>query len=156
VKKGNRLGQGLVWDDLAAGQWFHTAGRTITEADLSSFCNLTWLTEELFTNAAEREHMAIQGRVVPAALVYAFAEGLLTPFMQGTGLAFLETNLTVKAPTFVGDTIYVECEICELKPTSKPDRGLVRTTNRIVTHRRDVTIIYTPLRLLERRERGIF
>lgn len=151
MKKGQRLGNGIAWDDLAAGQWFHTAGRTITEADLSSFCNLTWLTEELFTNAVEREDMAIQGRVVPAALVYAFAEGLLTPFMQGTGLAFLETNLTVKVPTFVGDTIHVECEICELKPTSKPDRGLVRTTNHIVTQRSDVTITYTPLRLLKRR-----
>ena len=151
MKKGTRLGNGIVWDELAAGQWFHTAARTITEADLSSFCNLTWLTEELFTNAVEREDMAIRGRVVPAALVYAFAEGLLTPFMQGTGLAFLETNLTVKVPTFVGDTIHVECEICELKPTSKPDRGLVRTTNHIVTQRSDVTITYTPLRLLKRR-----
>lgn len=151
MKKGQRLGSGMVWDDLAVGQWFHTAGRTITEADLSSFCNLTWFTEELFTNTAERDDMAIRGRVVPAALVYAFAEGLLTPFMQGTGLAFLEANLAVKAPTLVGDTIHVECEVCELKPTSKPGRGLVRTTNHVVTHRNDVTVTYTPLRLLKRR-----
>ena len=151
VKKGSRLGRGVVWDDLVVGQCFHTAARTITEADLSSFCNLTWLTEELFTNAAEREDMAIRGRVVPAALVFGFAEGLLTPFMQGTGLAFLESSLNVKAPTFVGDTIYVECEVCELKPTSKLDRGLVRTQNHIVTHRGVVTITYSPLRLLQRR-----
>jgi hypothetical protein len=69
VKKGIRLGRGVVWDDLMLGAWFRTAGRTITEADLVSFCNLTWLTEELFTNTAEREDMVLPGRVVPGALV---------------------------------------------------------------------------------------
>jgi acyl dehydratase len=151
MKKGIRLGCGMVWDDLTQGAWFHTAGRTITEADLSAFCNLTWLTEELFTNVAEREDMVLRGRVVPAALVYAFAEGLLMPFMQGTGLAFLHAELDVKAPTHVGDTIHLECEVSELRPTSKSDRGLVRTTNHVINQRGDTVMIYTPLRLLRRR-----
>ena len=151
AKKGARLGRGIEWDDLSCGQWFHTAGRTITEADLTAFCNLSWLTEELFTNAAERDDMAIRGRVVPGALVYSFAEGLLTSFMQGTGLAFLEAEFKVKGPTFVGDTIHLECEVAELRPTSKPDRGLVRTTNHVVTQRGEVVVTYTPLRLLKRR-----
>jgi acyl dehydratase len=150
-KKGIRLGRGVVWDDLTPGAWFHTAGRTITEADLSSFCNLTWLTEELFTNAAERADMVLPGRVVPGALVYSFAEGLLMPFMQGTGLAFLTAQVDVKAPTCVGDTIHVECEVSELRPTSKSDRGLVRTTNHIINQRGETVMIYTPLRLLRRR-----
>lgn len=151
AKKGALLGRGVEWDDLSCGTWFHTCGRTITEADLSAFCNLTWLTEELFTNAAERDGMAIPGRVVPGALVYAFAEGLLTPFMQGTGLAFLEAALTIRGPTFVGDTIHLQCEIVELKATSKPDRGLVRTANHVVTQRGRTVVTYTPLRLLRRR-----
>jgi acyl dehydratase len=151
MKKGIRLGRGMVWDDLAQGTWFHTVGRTITEADLSSFCNLTWLTEELFTNAAEREDMVLKGRVVPAALVYSFAEGLLTPFMQGTGLAFLHAELDVKGPTCVGDTIHLECEVTELRPTSKSDRGLVRTANHVINQRGETILIYTPLRLLRRR-----
>lgn len=150
-RRGQRLGTGLHWDDLAVGAWFHTAGRTITEADLSAFVNLTWLTEELFTNAAERDDMAIKGRVVPGALVYAFAEGLLTAFMQGTGLAFLEAGFKVHGPTLVGDTIRLECEVSELRPTSKPDRGLVRTTNHVVNQRGETVVTYTPLRLLRRR-----
>ena len=151
MTKGVLLGQGMLWDDLSTGRWFHTAGRTITEADLANFCNLTWLTEELFTNAADRSEMAIAGRVVPGALVYSFAEGLLTPFMQGTGLAFLHAELDVKAPTLVGDTIHLECEVRELRATSKPDRGLVRTTNHVVTQRGETVLTYTPLRLLRRR-----
>ena len=151
VKKGTPLGRGALWDDLALGDWFHTAGRTVTEADLVAFCNLSWLIEELFTNAAERDDMAMRGRVVPGALVYSFAEGLLTAFMQGTGLAFLEADLKVHGPTVVGDTIHLECEVSELKPTSKPERGLVRTTNHVINQHGSTVLTYTPLRLLRRR-----
>lgn len=151
TKKGTRLGRGLYFDDLAVGSRFHTAGRTITAADLSTFVNLTWLTEELFTNDADRGDMAIRERVVPAALVYSFAEGLLTPFMQGTGLAFLHAELDVKGPTLVGDTIHIECEVSELRAASKGHRGLVRCTCHVLTQRGDTVLIYTPLRLMRRR-----
>ena len=155
MKRGTLLGRGMAWDELSPGDWFHTGGRTITETDLVSFCNLTWLTEELFTNAAERDDMAMKDRVVPGALVYSFAEGLLTPFMQGTGLAFLEADLKVLAPTLVGDTIHLECEVGDLRATSKPDRGLVRTTNHVRTQRGTTVVTYTPLRLLRRREAAL-
>jgi acyl dehydratase len=71
--------------------------------------------------------------------------------MQGTGLAFLTAQVDVKAPTCVGDTIHLECEVSELRPTSKSDRGLVRTTNHIINQRGETVMIYTPLRLLRRR-----
>jgi len=99
------LGIGFHFDDLAVGDTFRSTHRTLFEADLAAFCNLTWLTEELFTRATGREEMALPERVVPAALVYSFAEGLLLPMMQHTGLAFLEAELRVRAPTRVGDTI---------------------------------------------------
>jgi acyl dehydratase len=155
TKPGLLLGRGVYFDDLKVGSLFHTNGRTITAADLSSFVNLTWLTEELFTNEADREGMAIRGRVVPAALVYSFAEGLLTPFMQGTGLAFLHAELDVKHPTFVGDTIHLECEVSELRPASTGRRGLVRCINRVQTQRGDTVLVYTPLRLMKMRPEAV-
>jgi acyl dehydratase len=151
AKQGTLLGKGLYFEDLAIGSRFHTAGRTITATDLSNFVNLTWLTEELFTNAADRDDMAIRDRVVPGALVYSFAEGLLTPFMQGTGLAFLHAELNVKGPTLIDDTIHVECEVSELRPASSGHRGLVRCTVHVVTQRGDTVLVYTPLRLMRRR-----
>lgn len=145
------IGIGFHFEDLPVGTRFKTLGRTVTEADLVAFVNLTWLNEELFTNAAEREGMAIRGRVVPGALVYSYAEGLLTPSMQDTGLAFLHAELNVKGPTLVGDTIHVECEVIEARPTSKPGRGLVRTSNRVVNQRGETVLTYNPLRMLKRR-----
>lgn len=142
------LGHGLYFDDVEVGMTFRTIRRTITEADLVAFVNLTWLTEELFVNVANRESMAIKGRVVPAALVYAFAEGLMTPMMQHTGLAFLHAEVDVKGPTFVGDTMRIEVEVIEARRASRGNRGLVRTRNQVTMQDGRVTLVYTPLRLL--------
>ena len=146
------LGIGLFWNDLAVGDRFRTVARTMTETDLVNFVNLSWLTEELFTNTEDREHMAIAGRVVPAALVYACSEGLLLPMMQGTGLAFLNATLDVKGPTFVGDTIHVECRVSELRATSKGNRGLVRTENQVVNQKGETVLAYNPLRMMKGRD----
>ena len=148
------VGRGFCYEDLRVGFRFRTHRRTITEADLAGFVNLSWLTEELF--AVQEGEMsdagrAIKGRAVPAALVYAFAEGLLLPTMQDTGLAFLNATLDVKGPTLVGDTIHVEGEVTEMRLTSKGDRGLVRFANRVINQRGESVLAYNPLRLLKRK-----
>ena len=51
----------------------------------------------------------------------------------------------------VGDTLYVEIEVTELKPTSDGKRGLVRTRNTIVNQRGEAVIEYAPLRMQKRR-----
>src|SRR5437763_13223437 len=144
------VGRGFSFEDLRVGFRFRTHRRTISEADLAQFVNLSWLTEELFA-VADDAGRAIKGRAVPAALVYSFAEGLLLPTMQDTGLAFLNATLDVKAPTVVGDTIHVEAEVTELRLTSKGDRGLVRFANRVVNQRGEAVLEYNPLRLLKRK-----
>ncbi len=148
------VGRGFSFEDLRVGFRFRTHRRTIAESDLTAFINLTWFTEELFAveeHAAEDSSRAIKGRAVPGALVYAFAEGLLLPTMQDTGLAFLSATIDVKAPTLVGDTLHVESEVTEHRPTSKGDRGLVRFANRVVNQRGEVVLEYNPLRLLKRK-----
>jgi acyl dehydratase len=140
------VGRGFTFDDLKVGLQFRTHRRTIMAADLAAFINLAWLTEELF--AVEDDN---QKRLVPGALVYSFAEGLLLPTMQDTGLAFLNATLDVKAPTVVGDTIHVEAEVIEQRPASKGERGLVRFANKVVNQRGEVVLAYNPLRLLKKK-----
>jgi len=144
------VGRGFYFEDLSVGFRFRTHRRTITEADLAQFVNLTWLTEELFAVTDDSDR-AIKGRPAPAALVYSFAEGLLLPTMQDTGLAFLNATLDVKAPTVVGDTIHVEGEVVEHRLTSKGDRGLARFAIRVINQRGESVLEYKPLRLLKRR-----
>jgi acyl dehydratase len=148
------LGLGLYFEDLLVGRRFRTIGRTLTEADLVNFIGVTGMTEVLFANTEFLERDSdIKGRVVPAAMVYSFAEGLLVhATMQHTGFAFLNMELTVEGPTFAGDTIHVECEVIESRRSeSRPNRGLVRTRNRVVKQDGNVTLTYTPLRMVKAR-----
>jgi acyl dehydratase len=140
------VGRGFAFEDLRLGFRFRTHRRTVLEADLAAFVNVTGLTEELFTVQEESRKS-----LVPGALVYSFAEGLLLPTMQDTGLAFLNATLDVKGPTVVGDTIHVECEVTEHRLTSKGDRGLVRFANKVINQRGETVLEYNPLRLLKRK-----
>ena len=146
------VGIGLHFEDLPVGRRFMTVGRTITETDIVLFVNTTGMTEVLFTNLEFLRHESdIKGRVVPGSLVFCFAEGLLTQAtMQKTGYAFLGMQMDIKAPTFAGDTIHVECEVIEARlSNSRPGRGLVRTRNQVF--KQDGTLVqeYTPLRMVK-------
>jgi acyl dehydratase len=148
------LGLGLYFEDLPIGRKFRTIGRTLTEADLVNFIGVTGMTEVLFSNTEFlRTESDIKQRVVPGAMVYAFAEGLLVhATMQHTGFAFLETELKILAPTFAGDTIHVECEVVEnRRSASRPSRGLVRTFNRVSRQDGTVVLTYNPLRMVKAR-----
>jgi hypothetical protein len=144
------IGRGYCFEDLKLGFRFRTHRRSIAEADLAAFVNLTWLTEELFA-VADDSNRAIKGRPVPGAMVYSFAEGLLLPTMQDTGIAFLNATIDVKGPTVVGDTIHVEAEVTEHRLTSKGDRGLVRFANKVVNQKGATVLEYNPLRMLKRK-----
>jgi acyl dehydratase len=144
------LGHGFYFEEMPLGFAFHTKGRTISEADLNAYVNLTWFTEELFVNVHGTSHRSIQGRVVPGGMIFCFAEGLIHPSMEVTGRAFLNTNIDVKRPTRVGDTISVQCTVIEARVTSKGDTGLVRTENRVSNQNGEIVLVYTPQRLVSR------
>jgi len=94
------VGLGFCFEDLPVGRQFKTIGRTVTEADITNFVNCTGMVEVLFTNLEFLAHESdIKQRLAPAALVYAFAEGLLVQStMQHTGFAFLHMELNVENP----------------------------------------------------------
>jgi acyl dehydratase len=147
------LGTGFHWDELRVGDQYRTYGRTITDADIVNFINCVGMVEVLFTDAEFRRHeSAIQGRVAPGALVFSIAEALtLTATAQGTGLAFLGTDLEIHKPVVADDTIHVEIEVTEIRPTSKGNRGIVRTRNRIVNQHGETVITYSPKRMMKGR-----
>jgi len=151
------VGLGFYYQDLPLGKTFRTIGRTVTEADITNFVNCTGMVEVLFTNIEFlREESDIKNRLVPAALVYCFAEGLLVQAtMQHTGFAFLHMEFNVEKPVFASDTIHVEVEVTEARLSrNRPGRGLVRTRNRVVKHDGTVALTYTPLRMIKCRDTG--
>jgi acyl dehydratase len=147
-----QLGHGLYFEDFPVGRRFRSLGRTIQDADLCAFVNVTHMNEVLFTDMEYvAAHSPIKGRVVPGALSYTFAEGLcIVDTLQHTGLAFLNMEMDMSGPAFVGDTIHVEIEVIEARRSgSRPDRGLVRTRNQVVKQDGSLVLTYTPLRLVK-------
>lgn len=150
-----RLGAGLTWEELPAGRRFETAARTVTEADLVTFVGAMGLFEPLFLDAREGFPAGgREGRLVPGLLAVGMAEGLIvqTTMIQGTGMALLSIQVTMKAPVFVGDTLHVEIDVLESRASSKPGRGVVTTRNGVVNDRGEVVVEYTAVRLLHGQE----
>ena len=147
------VGIGKYFEDLPLGLKFRTIGRTVTESDIINVINATGMLEVLFTNTEYlKNESVIKGRLVPAILILGFAEGqLMQTVLQKTGLAFLDMEMKVHGPTFAGDTIHVEVEVIESRATSKPDRGLVRTRNSVITQAGTKVLEYTPLRMVKRK-----
>lgn len=147
------MGVGLHWNDVEVGDRFRTLGKTITEADIAMYVAAVGMVEEMFTNVEYIKEVSVIGsRPVPGSLVFCTAEGLLMQStMQRTGMAFLEADVKVHKPTTAGDTIHVECEVVEARATSKADRGLLRTSNKVVNQRGEVVLTYNPLRMVKTR-----
>jgi 3-hydroxybutyryl-CoA dehydratase len=143
-------GIGLYWDDQQVGDRYRTFARTITETDLVMFVNVTGMTEVLFVDETFEPPGQAKppGRVVPGALVYTLMEGFICQGpIQGTGLAMLELEQKILAPTFVGETVHCEVEVTTIKPTSKGNRAVVTTMNTVKSTAGEVKLVYKAVRM---------
>jgi acyl dehydratase len=146
---------GRCWQDQPVGFRFRTGRRTITEADLVGFVTLCGFIEGLFLDAeASRGEAGYAGRLVPGALVFSMAEGLVVQSgaIAGTGVAYLGANMEVLGPVFVDDTIEVHVTVTESRASRTPGRGVVVTRNEVVNQRGELVQRYTPARLVRGRE----
>jgi len=148
------LVKGMTWEDMPTGQAFKTAARTITEADLMSFVLLGGFNEPLFYDARHAAEGGYTGRLIPGALVYVLAEGLImqTNALHGTGLAFMHMELTIERPAYVGDTLQVTVGTISSRPSSKPGRGVVTSRCSVRNQRGEQVAVFTPVRLIRGRD----
>jgi acyl dehydratase len=121
---------GKYFEDLVIGEHFrHTQGRTLTEMDNVLFSALTMNPQPLHLNedfAAQTEFgQRIVNGIFSLGLVVGLTVGDLT---EGTIIANLGYDRIIYPnPAFHGDTLYVETEVLEKRPSrSRPDCGIVR------------------------------
>ena len=116
-------------EDLAAGQTFVSAARTITEADVVAFAGLSGDFNPIHTDAEFAKDSPYGQRVVYGLLGLSIATGLLDRLgvFSGSAIAMLGiTDWTFTGPVFIGDTVRLELTILGVRPSrSKPDRGVV-------------------------------
>src|SRR5437879_10783724 len=148
---------GRYLEDFEEGATYkHWPAKTVTEADDHLFCLLTMNHHPLHINdvyAAQSQ----QGRnVVVGPLVYSLALGMSVSDVSGKAIANLATEeLTHPAPVFHGDTLFVESEVLEVKPSrSKPDRGTVKVHTRVLNQDGVLVAEFQRLVLVTRKHPG--
>lgn len=142
------------WEDYDADWTLTTGRRTVTEFDILSFVTLVGMNEALFMDAEYIANDTPFGRrIAPGALVFSYAEGLViqTGHLHGSAIAFLGAEMKMQGPVYLGDTIEVNVSLAQRRETSKPDRGLVTTRNRVTNQSGDAVLEYLATRMLRRR-----
>ncbi len=144
------VGVGFCWEELSVGEPYRTLRRTITESDLINFISVTGMLEAIFIDATHGDDKgAIRGRFVPGALTYTLIEGLQCQgFFQGTGLAMLELEQKVLLPVFVGDTIYAEIVVANVRPTSRGGRAIISSINNVRNQKAELVMTYKAVRMM--------
>jgi acyl dehydratase len=148
------LNAGMTYEQMTVGLRFRTAARTITETDLINFVTLAGFNEALFLDARYARSAGFTGRLVPGALTYSIAEGLIlqSHALAGTGLAFVHMELDVLHPVYVGDTLETVVEITESRASKKPGRGVVTSRNGVVNQHGEEVLVYTAVRIIRGRD----
>ncbi|MEC8276867.1 MAG: MaoC/PaaZ C-terminal domain-containing protein [Myxococcota bacterium] len=133
--------KGMFFSEYEIGQKFTTGRRTVTEADVVAFAGLSGDFNPLHTDAVFAAQTPFGQRIAHGMLVVSISTGLSQTLgiFEGTTIGLLEQSFAYKAPTFFGDTIHLEMEVSQVKPTSKPGRGIVTFQARII--KQDGTIV---------------
>jgi 3-hydroxybutyryl-CoA dehydratase len=119
------------FEALEVGQEFTTRGRTVTEADVVGFAQLTGDWHPQHADAQWAESSPFGERIAHGMLVLSYAVGLM-PFEPDRVVALRRVADTAfKRPVRIGDTIHVEGEVVD-KTELDPGHGLVTCRWRIL------------------------
>jgi len=138
-------------DDYKVGNIYrHWPGKTIFESDNNMFSLLTMNHHPVHLDkeyCKKHQHGQI---LVVGTFVISLVVGMTVSEISGKAIANLDyEKITHDHPVFIGDTLYAETEVLDVKPSSsKPDRGVLYVETRaynqnkikVLTLRRHVLI----------------
>ncbi|HSS63288.1 MAG TPA: MaoC family dehydratase [Gammaproteobacteria bacterium] len=145
------------FDDFSAGDRFVSKGVTFTEADIIAFA-LRYDPQPFHIDVEAAAQSPYGGLIASGfhTLSQSFRmmlqEGLFVDCSMGSpGM----DELRWLAPVRPGDTLHMEGEVVEVRPSSsKPDRGILKVDYRAINQRGEPVMSLTVLHLLRRRGGG--
>jgi acyl dehydratase len=121
---------GKYFEELEVGQvMLHSRTRTVTDADNLLFCGLTLNTQPLHLDAEFAKQTEFGKPIVNGIYTFGLVIGMtVQDLTEGTIVANLGYEKVLHpAPVFAGDTLRVETEVLEKRPSeSKKERGIVK------------------------------
>ncbi len=135
--------RGRFYEDFEVGDTFRSRlGRTISEADNVWFTCLTMNTNQIHFNDVYAARTRFGKPLVNSTFTLALVTGMTVPDTSENAAANLAwTDIQLPNPVFVGDTLWAESEILELRESgSTPTVGIVTMRCRGINQRREVVI----------------
>lgn len=129
------------FEDLAVGQEFETARRTVTETDLMVFAMLSSDWNAMHTDALSTQDSEFGGRIVHGALGLMITTGLVqrSGMFEGSAVALLGfSDWVFDRPLRVGDTVFTRLRIASLRRTSRGDRGIISRELKLINQDGDI------------------
>ena len=145
---------GMWYEEFEVGQVFETRSKQIDREMIFAFARLTGDTNPLHTDLGFMR-ASPQGDVIAhGLLIEAIAVGLIAALgiMEGTTIALAEVNARLLTPVLAGDNIRVTMTIDAKKDSTKPDRGVVFRSARIMNQRDELAVSSRLVSIMRRRQ----
>ncbi|MBL8381671.1 MAG: MaoC family dehydratase [Burkholderiales bacterium] len=115
------------FDDFAVGEVYTTYRRTVTEADLVGFIQLSGVRAPIFLDDHwARSESPHGGRIAPGFLTCTVSAGMLESVLGANTIAGLSMDgFRFHAPVRPGDTLGCEVRIDDARPTADGHRGVL-------------------------------
>ena len=119
--------KGLWFEEFVEGMQIESRGRTITEADIVTFAGVSGDYNPMHTDAEYAKTTQFGARIAHGALVFSVITGLLyqTNVLEDTVIAFIEFNMKLRKPTYIGDTIRVVGKVTGSRKMAAAGGGMV-------------------------------
>jgi len=133
----------IYFDDVVVGAKFTTDSHAITAADIARFCDLTRDHHPLHTDADYAGSRGFGGVIAHGLYGLALMEGLKTELKlyQNSSIASLGWDrVRFLRPVIAGDVVRVRFEFTEKRTSSRPGRGIVIETLRLLNQQGECVI----------------
>lgn len=145
---------GKTFDELNVGEKMAFAPTTVTETHITLFAGLSGDLNPLHINEEFAKKTIFGGRVAHGMLTASIMSGPVGMLVAGTSMALLSVSFKFTAPVRAGDTIRVEAEVLEKRP-SKKYRGGVIKIGMTCKNQKEETVAEGEMVLLVSSERGL-
>jgi oxepin-CoA hydrolase/3-oxo-5,6-dehydrosuberyl-CoA semialdehyde dehydrogenase len=146
------------FEDLQIGETLITAKRTVTEADISNFANLSWDHFYAHTDHTSLEGTLFEKPVAHGYFIMSAAAGLFVDAKKGPVLLnYGIDELRFTKPVYAGDTIGVRLTVKEKiaqdkKAENDISKGVVKWYVEVYDHMNEIVAVATILTMVARRD----
>jgi acyl dehydratase len=146
--------RGLHFEDFEVGRAFHSASRTITEADVVNFAGVSGDFNPLHTDETFAQASPLKTRIAHGMLTMAVATGLANQMgiFEGTTVALMQQTIQYKGAVKFGETVHLVMTVKDRKETKHPTRGVVTFDVPILNQNGDVMVQSEWVLMMARRQ----